>query len=298
MGESFQSLHYYFRLGATTIGSIVIETCRAIWEELAPLHMKIPTTEKWKEVADTFYTLWNYPKCLGAIDVKLIKIESPPHSGSAYFNYKHFHSIALQAVVDAEAKYLFIDVGDYGRNNDSGTFAASNFGKLFLRKKLNIPNPSVIRDSEEMDLFPFVFVGDEAYPLSVNLMRPFPKRRLNNGRRIYNYRHSRARRIVECAFGMLTRKFRVLANNMLLDPDKATDITLACCILHNVILEKEGRMCDIHEELLQLTEDSDEMPMSIRRSAAALTVRDKFVQFFNSPEGAIPWQDRCAYTIE
>jgi hypothetical protein len=122
---------------------------------------------------------------LGAIDVKLIKIESSPHSGSVYFNYKHFHSIVLQAVVDSEVKFLSVDVGDYGRNIESGTFAASNFGKLFLRKKLSIPKP------RESDLFPFVFVGDEAYPLSINLMRPLPKRRLN-GRRICNYRHSRA----------------------------------------------------------------------------------------------------------
>lgn len=298
MGERFQSLHYCFRIGATTIGNIVIETCQVIWEKLTPLYMKAPTTEKWLDVADKFHSVWNYPNCLGAIDVKLIKIESPAHSGSAFFSYKHSHSITLQAVVDADAKFLFVDVGDYGRNNDSGTFRASHFGKLFLHKKLYIPSPRTIRGTNNSDEFPFVFVGDEAYPLSVNLMRPFPKRRLNNERRIYNYRHSRARRIVECAFGMLTKKFRVLENSMLLGPEKATSITLACCILHNLIREKEGKISDIHEELLQLQETTEEISLSNRRSTASLTVRDNFLKYFVSPEGAVPWQDKFAYTVQ
>ena len=166
--------------------------------------------DEWKEIADKFNTLWNYPNCVGAIDVKLVKLESPQHSGSAFFCYKNFHAITLQAVVDADAKFLFVDVGDYGRNCDSGTFTESNFGKKFLRKQLELPEPCKIRDSTRKDRMPFVLVGDEAYPLQVNLMRPFPKRRLNNRRRIYNYRHSRARRIVECAFGMMTKNFLFL----------------------------------------------------------------------------------------
>lgn len=59
---------------------------------------------------------------------------SPENSGSAYFNYKNFNSIVLQTVVDADAKFLFVDFGDYGRNNDSSVFYASRFGKLCTQK--------------------------------------------------------------------------------------------------------------------------------------------------------------------
>lgn len=297
-GERFESLHYYFRTGATTIGGIIHETCQVIWAKLSPIHMQKPTAERWKEIANTFETLWNYPNCLGAVDVKLVRIQSPKHSGSAYFNYKHFHSIALQAVVDAEAKFLFVDVGDYGRNNDSSVFKESNFGKLFLRKKLGIPKSrqfKVRNGGETQKKFPFVFIGDEAYPLSLNFMRPFPKRRLNMMKRIYNYRHSRARRIVECAFGMLVKKFRVLEHSMLLDPEKATNVTLACCILHNIVREREGVLRDVHEELLDVTVDDEIMENSIARSVVGINVRDDFMRFFNSAEGAVPWQERYAY---
>jgi hypothetical protein len=47
---------------------------------------------------------------------------------------------------------------------------------------------------------PFVVVADEAYPLLHYLMRPYPKRMLNNPRLVFNYRLYRARSNVERAF--------------------------------------------------------------------------------------------------
>jgi hypothetical protein len=52
------------------------------------------------------------------------------------------------------------------------------------------------RDGMEIPMF---FVGGEAFPLRVNLMKPFSKPRigtLNEEERIFNYRLSRARRII------------------------------------------------------------------------------------------------------
>lgn len=81
-------------------------------------------------------------------------------------------------------------------------------------------------------------MADEAYPLIINLMRPFAQRQLNNMKIIYNYLQSCARRIVECAFGILTKRFNVFENKMLVHPDKATVITQAACVLHNIIMDK------------------------------------------------------------
>lgn len=48
-----------------------------------------------------------------------------------------------------------------------------------------------------------MFVADEAYSLCTDSMKPYPSRHLAHGQLIYNYRFSRAIRIIENAFGIL-----------------------------------------------------------------------------------------------
>jgi hypothetical protein len=67
-----------------------------------------------------------------AVDGKHIAIQCPTCAGLGYFNYKGFHLIVHQVVVDAHAKFITIDVGDYGRSSDSGIFKESNFSKILL----------------------------------------------------------------------------------------------------------------------------------------------------------------------
>lgn len=57
---------------------------------------------------------------------------------------------------------------------------------------------------------PHVLVGDEAYPLKIFLMRPYPRKRAGSHEVIYNERLSLARHVVECAFGIMTSKWRLL----------------------------------------------------------------------------------------
>lgn len=86
------------------------------------LHVEIPTptTEVLEESATKFEKKWNYPNAVGAIDGKHIRIQCPPKSGSQYFNYKEYFSVVLLAIVDADAKFIAVDVGSYGREGDAG----------------------------------------------------------------------------------------------------------------------------------------------------------------------------------
>jgi len=61
--------------------------------------MPTPTEENWKLIAQRFYSLWNLPNCLGALDGKHIRIEKLPYSGSSNFNYKMYHSIVLSNLI-------------------------------------------------------------------------------------------------------------------------------------------------------------------------------------------------------
>ena len=41
MGKTFRLIAFSYRVGATTVGTIVAECCAVLWEKLAPIHMKV-----------------------------------------------------------------------------------------------------------------------------------------------------------------------------------------------------------------------------------------------------------------
>ncbi|XP_059894370.1 uncharacterized protein LOC132447556 [Gadus macrocephalus] len=173
-GDSFRTIATSFRVGASTVASIVSDGVTAIWDCLVEEFMAVPTTEDWRLIAQQFEEQWNFPLCCGAIDGKHVVLKAPANSGSQFFNYKGTFSIVLLAVVDADKCFRIIDVGGYGRTSDGGILANS----------------------------------DEAFPLRTDLMRPFPGRILPRERRVFNYRLSRARLVVENAFGILSSQWR------------------------------------------------------------------------------------------
>ena len=92
-------------------------------------------------MAKEFYSQWNLPNCIGAMDGKYVMMKLPANSGSYYFNYKHSFSIVLMAVVDANYKFLFVDIGCNGRISDGGVFKNCATSTALEEKTLNIPPP-------------------------------------------------------------------------------------------------------------------------------------------------------------
>ena len=78
--------------------------------------------QDWNKIEQKFNTKWNFPNCIGALDGKHIAIVAPWNSGSLYFNYKGTFSLALMALVDADYKFIYVDIGDYGSNADGSVF--------------------------------------------------------------------------------------------------------------------------------------------------------------------------------
>lgn len=162
-GNSFNSLHFEYLLGASTIGRIVKDTCAQLWKCLQPLYMSDKTEEDWKEIAKQFYLWTNFPNWIGAIDGKHIRLQRPFNSGSLFFNYKNFYSIILLAVVDADYCFTAIDVGSYGANSDSNIFKNSTLGEKLNAGNFNIPQEKTLLYEENGKPMPFVMVGDETF---------------------------------------------------------------------------------------------------------------------------------------
>ena len=106
-----------------------------------------------------------------------------------------------------------VDIGDYGSNSDGGIFKNSKFGQAFMNNELGIPHPKSLPNWPEGGVLSHCIVADEAFPLRCDLMRPYPRtnnrQTLQEDQKIFNYRLSRARRIVENAFGILAQRWRI-----------------------------------------------------------------------------------------
>ena len=259
------------------------------------------TEEQWRSVAAEYQKLWQFPHCIGALDGKHIAIKAPAGQGSTFYNYKHFHSIILLALVDANLKFLYVDVGANGRAGDAGVFRESSLFRGLEDKSLGIPGADFLPGTGVMS--PYVIVGDDAFPLKPYLMKPYPERgdvgpEEKLRRRILNYRLSRARRCSENAFGLVTQRFGVLGSAMQVSPEKATIITQAVLCLHNFLVEERDRSYN------NLTQGSNPMEQDQqvlqplqgggnRNTDDARAVRDNFKDYFNGP-GTVPWQNSYA----
>ncbi|XP_036336243.1 protein ALP1-like [Rhagoletis pomonella] len=242
-GTPFEIIASMHKLGKTTVRNIVLETCEMLWTELSPIYLSEPTVAQYTDIAEDFFKLWNMPNCVGAIDGKHVAITCPKNSGSLYYNYKKFYSIVLMATCDAKYTFTSASIGSYGGQSDGGIFQQTDFGRALLSNSLPLP-PSTPLCRETTEVFPHFFVGDAAFPLKENLMRPYPGSQLPRYKTVFNYRLSRARRVIENSFGILTARWRVLRKVIDCSPENCEKIVLACLVLHNfVMLHDLERWC-------------------------------------------------------
>lgn len=169
----------------------------------------MPTTPgEWEVIAAKFLDYWNFPNCIVAVDGKHVVMIAPPDSGSLYYSYELTHSIILMAIRYAEYSFIYIDGGANGRISDGGVFGNCSFAAAINNEDLNLPEMKPL-PGRSLPV-PYVLVGDDAFPLKPNMMKPYPGRNLTGSQRVYNYRTSRARRTIENAFGLISARFRVL----------------------------------------------------------------------------------------
>ncbi|XP_018307859.1 putative nuclease HARBI1 isoform X2 [Mycetomoellerius zeteki] len=234
-GESFRSMEFATRVPACTLSRIIPETVRVIYE--TP-----DTEEEWIHVADNYLRQWNVPNCIGAMDGRHIEFKVPLSQGSLYHNYKSTNSIVLLALVNAHYQFIYVNVGVNGRVSDGGVFRESDLAKYIndSQNPLNVPTDKPLPGMNQP--IPFVILADAAFPLQNHILKPYPSRNLSHDERIFNYRLSRGRRVVENAFGILANRFRVLLTQIYLSVESVQNITLACCALHNYISKENNSL--------------------------------------------------------
>ena len=311
-GSSQCCISSSYRISPSVVSRAIRETCHVLWNCLSHKgYIKAPSSpEEWREIASIFEEKWNFPHALGAVDGKHVIMQCLAQDGSDYFNYKKTHSIVLLAVCDGQYKFLLVDIGDAGRQSDGSVYANSHLGYAIDNGLLNFPAPN--RKGNSNEAFPYVFLADDASGLKTYMMKPYPGTNLQENEKIFNYRLSRGRRVIENTFGIAASRFRIFRKPIIAQVDTVKLITKAVVVLHNFLMQHRienepysycppnyvdqegptGITAGAWRE--DMTENGAMQPInnagSNNYSKSVKETRRMFTDYLNSCEGAAAWQ--------
>ena len=102
--------------------------------------------------------------------------------------------------------------------------------------------------------------------------------------------------MVECAFGICASKWRILDKAIETKLDTGVEIVKCIAVLHSIVLDAEALHdfssddCDSLDAYGGTQLKKCRMHNSV--TASAKQTRDLFCEFFHSPAGSVPWQER------
>ena len=233
-------------------------------------YIPVPSAQRLERIAQEFWQMWNFPNCVGAIGGKLVEINKTS-------------SVVLLALVDATHRFIAVDVS---KNGNDAIFQNSNLGKGLSNDKFRLPKCKPFPGTQTP--MPHVIIGDDAFPLKPYLMRPYPVTTpRDTSKQHFNSRLSRARRVVETTFRILTHRFPVFEKRIQLKPDFVDKVIFTTCILHNYIGVRPG-----HLDIETRGEEKQYKGKKARKASLpkqggnstvlALQIRDTFKNFFQT----------------
>ena len=214
------------------------------------------------------------------------------------------------ALCDAHYIFTLVDIGDYGSNNDSGVLSHSEMGKALDCGGLNFPKPEH-QEGCAIPKLPYFIAGDEAFGLKPWLQRPYPGKNMTERHRIFNYRLSRARRVIENAFGILRARWGIFKGPIHGSVETVEVIIQSTVCLHNYLrqtatslycpsgfvdsFDNTGNIKPGEWRSQVPKDDSGAMRhlskvRGSRYNNSAIEIREGLCDYLNSAQGSVPWQ--------
>ena len=241
-----------FGVSIATVSVSLRRVCCAINTILGPELIKFPSTaEELKHAANKFYSKFSFPQVIGCIDGTHIPIKQPIENSHDYFCYKMRYSLNCQAICDEKGSFIDVEIKWPGSVHDARVFSNCNVNKSLLSGKIPPVYQELVPGYTPIPVF---LIGDPAYPLLPNVMKEFSNCTTEKIV-LFNNSLRTVRNQVECAFGRLKARWRILNRAVDIDLEFAVSMIYSCFILHN-FCEKNKE--DIHTDMVQ-TEIQNEL---------------------------------------
>ncbi|KAM7496589.1 hypothetical protein LguiA_021003 [Lonicera macranthoides] len=269
-GESLIAVGDSFGTNHSTVSQVTWRFVEAV-EESGLHHLKWPTDQEMAQIKSNFENIRGLPNCCGSIATTHVTmlLASSNQVNDTWRDRNGNHSMILQvnrvygedttAIVDPNMRFRDVVTGWPGKMSEWSVLKNSSFFKLCERgERLN---GGEIKLSEGTGVREYI-VGGSGFPLLPWLLTPYKGTELRGGVGPagvdFNKRHLVTRAVAERALGRLKEEWRMIQGEMWRpDKHKLPRIILACCILHNIIIDMEEENAVLDDEELTLTHPRD-----------------------------------------
>ncbi|KAJ9174410.1 hypothetical protein P3X46_013056 [Hevea brasiliensis] len=194
-----------------------------------------------------------FKNCVGALDGTHIRVKVPRELAPRFRGRKEWPTQNVLAACSFDMKFTYVLPGWEGTASDSRILKNA----LDREDKLLIPQGKF-------------YLVDAGLPLRSGLIAPYrgvryhlneySRRGPQNAKELFNHRHASLRNVIERAFGVLKKRFPIIASGT--EPhysfETMIEIVLACCIIHNFLMgvdPDENLIAEVDRELMHAEAD-------------------------------------------
>ncbi|XP_021754701.1 protein ALP1-like isoform X1 [Chenopodium quinoa] len=212
--RSIWTIHHYFHVVLKAILKLYPDFVKP---QASPLPSEIQNNPRFFPWFEDF---------IGAIDGTHIRASVPIEMQGRFRGRKGGTTQNMLGAVDFDMKFTYVLAGWEGSAHDSKVLQDA------LKRGFKVPKGKY-------------YLADAGYGDRKGFMPPYRRTRYHlkeytnnppeNERELFNLRHSSLRMVVERAFRVLKKRFRVLDAEPFWPYETQVDVVLACCVLHNYL---------------------------------------------------------------
>lgn len=196
------------------------------------------------QLAKEFQKLAGFPGVVGSLGGTLINVRCPAHRRRPASMDRQL-SLVIQAVSDPWLRFLDIFVGPPGDKRDMALLSRSPLG-------------------EQLEGFDhrYHLLSNLVYPPREYLVPPYGEKSSDDpetlAKQEFDVHHGVTHAVVDDAVALLKRRFRQLSRLEFFTLEKMSDFVLACCVLHNFLINAGDAELDSTEEPTNAESDEED----------------------------------------